>query len=168
MNTEIVKRSTAMFLGVGLVLAAGSALSAAEPKADTPNRAIPRPDIDTVPNIRRVDLATINLVSTFQGDPTKGTAKMILVGTIRNVGTAVHTQNARFVRIARKQGSNWVTVATKTVPTLTPGRTFGITYQLPAGDKSTYRLEVNNNNSEDANKNNEIFEPKAGPVEPPH
>ena len=113
------------------------------------------------------DLAAMDLVTTFEGDPTQGTAKMIMVGTCKNLGSKAYQPGVRGVNIERKQGNSWITVQGKTLPALAPGKVFTVSIEVQANDTNTYRLEVTKGGPNDQNPDNDIFVPSAAPVEPP-
>ena len=152
-----------------LALIAGGPLLAAgdPPLVDSKERPRARPSSQTLPLSKlklRHDLAAVGLYATFQGDPTQGTAKTILVGTIKNVGVLTYKPGNRKVVIWRKIQNGSMTVASKPVPELKAGKTFVLSYTPPVGDTSTYGVTVSQG---DTNPANDVFVPKNEPVEPP-
>jgi len=113
------------------------------------------------------DLAAMDLVTTFEGDPTAGTAKLVMIGTCKNLGSKAYQPGVRTVRIEKKVGNSWITQEAKTLPALPAGKSFTVSMDVKPNDKSDYRLEVTAGGPADQNPGNDIFVPAAGSVEPP-
>ena len=168
MKTSTRQRNVALLLSVAaLTTMAGSAFAKAGENGGGTSIERPGQGILKRPNFKfkQNDLAAMDLVTTFEGDPTQGTAKLIMVGTCKNLGFKAYQPGSRNLRIDRKVGNAWITQETKLLPALAPGKTFSISYVLPVNDKSTYKLEVTG--GPDETPGNDIFIPSAAPVEPP-
>lgn len=152
---------------VALTTVAGGAFAKNEENNPGPNR--PQPGGITRPTIkiRQNDLAATNLVTSFEGDPTQGTAKMVMIGTCKNVGIKAYKGTLRTVRIEKKINGAWITQEAKTLPDMLPGKSFSFSMVLKPNDKGDYRLEVTAGGPADDNPANDIFVPSSAPVDPP-
>jgi hypothetical protein len=100
------------------------------------------------------DLATMDLFTSFHGDPTAGTVKMILVSTCKNLVAQTYQPG---VHIPRKQGNSSVTVLGKILPALAAGKSVSVDRIVPANDTNSNRLQVSKGGPADRNPANDII-----------
>lgn len=167
MKTNTGRNGLALLLGtVALATLAGNALAKSGDNQPGPTRpqtgGVFRPTI----KLKQNDLAAMDLVTTFEGDPTQGTAKMIMVGTCKNLGIKAYQPGLRTVGIEKKVNGAWITQTAKTLPAILPGKTFVVSMPAPTGP-GEYRLEVTPGGPADENPSNDIFVPSNAPVDPP-
>jgi hypothetical protein len=161
MTTNTDQNKVALLLGaVALTTLAGGAFARSNeaPSAERPEFGILKHPV-VIKVKPQNDLAAMDLFTSFQGDPTAGTAKMILVGTCKNLGAKTYQPGVRGVNIQRKQGNSWVTVQEKTLPALAAGKSVSVDMIVPANDTNSYRLQVSNGGPADENPGNDIFVP---------
>lgn len=122
------------------------------------------------------DLAATNLVATTEGDIAQGNAKLVLIGTCRNLGAKMYQSSQRLVRIEKKAGETWTPLGEKAVPPLLPGQTFTVSLKLPATETGEFRLVVTPGTAADENPENDLFIPQSeggeeqtepAPLDPP-
>ena len=170
MKTMVGRKEAAFLFGAAVLASvAGSAFA----KNDNGPKLTPRGNggiILTGPILRmkpQNDLAAMDLVTTFEGDPTAGTAKLVMVGTCKNLGSKAYQPGLRTVRIEKKVSGSWITQTAKTLPSLAAGQTFALSMEVKPNDKADYRLEVTAGGPADQNPANDLFVPSAAPVDPP-
>jgi hypothetical protein len=158
-----------LFVAAAITTLAGNAFAKGGKNGPTPS--LERPEIGVakrpILKFKQNDLAATNLITTFEGDPTQGTAKLIMVGTCKNLGMKAYQPGVRTVRIEKKVGNAWITQHAKTLPALAAGKSFSLSMDVKPNDKGEYRLEVTAGGPADENPGNDIFVPGTEPVDPP-
>lgn len=178
MKTTMIQRSVAVVMGV-VALAGVTGEASAKgglssffgvPKVKDIIR-IKRPKIKF---LKQNDLAATKLVAKTDGDA--ATAKVMLVGTCRNLGSKVYQSSQRLVRIEKKVGEEWTPLGEKAVPMLLPGQTFTVSLKLTAEDAGEFRLVITPGAAADEDTDNDVFIPQSGdgegqaepaPLDPP-
>lgn len=113
------------------------------------------------------DLAAVDLVSSIDHiNEKKGTARMVMIGTCKNVGSIAYTPGDRLLRIQRKNGNKWATVASAPVPALQKGETFSVRFHPKAQTDSQFRVKVTRGSTPDDNPADDTFMPM--PSAPPN
>lgn len=145
--------------GMALATLAGSAIAKGGEEVTVEERAILTPAASqTIPNRKpQNDLAAMELLATFEGDPTESTATMLLIATCKNLGSQRYQPGLRRLHFQRKQGNRWITVQGKNVPLLSPGQTFSLRILVPVNDPNSYRVVITPGQTVDENPGNDRF-----------